>query len=232
MPPSSSPPPARPGPPWTRAGSGEPWPVEFLAAVAVGEQQAAVMGGHAQGDLAGEAVVVGEDRAHEAALAALGELDRLGGAVVGHQRADRAEGLDLVDAGVVQGLVAAQQDRAEEGAALRVGADGLDPLQAAGDDGCHLGQLADPLADLVALGEAGQRAHAHGLVGGVADDGPGQPVAQRVGDRGELRARDEGAADGGAFLPGLDRHLARDLLDEEVELRGAGERRRGRAGRS
>jgi hypothetical protein len=31
-------------------------------------------------------------------------------------------------------------------------------------------------------------------------------------------ARHDGAADGGALLAGLDRHLARHLLDEEVEL--------------
>ncbi len=31
MPPSSSPPPARPGPPCTRCGTGEPWPVELRA---------------------------------------------------------------------------------------------------------------------------------------------------------------------------------------------------------
>ena len=44
---------------------------------------------------------------------------------------------------------------------------------------------------------------------------------KRLGDGGDLVARHEGAADGGAFLPGLDRHLARDLLDEQVELRAA-----------
>ena len=113
---------------------------------------------------------------------------------------DGAEGLDLVDAEVAQGLVAAEQDRAEEGALLRVGAHDLDLAQAAGDDRCHLGQLPHSLANLLALAEAGERTHADGLVGGVADDGPGQPVPQRFGHRGDLRARHEGAADGGAFL--------------------------------
>ena len=101
----------------------------------------------------------------------------------------------VVDAGVAQGLVAVQQDGAEEGAPLGVGADGLDPVQAAGDDRCDLGQLAHPRADLVALGEAGQRPHADGLVGGVADDGPGQAVAQGVGDGG--RAARAGRRRGG-----------------------------------
>ena len=101
------------------------------------------MGGDAQDDLAGEAVVGGEDRADEAALAALGEVDRVVGAVVGHQRADRAEGLDRRGRGrAACGLVAAQQDRGRGRRRARVGADDLDPVQAAGDDRRDLGQLA------------------------------------------------------------------------------------------
>ena len=83
----------------------------------------------------------------------------------------------VVDAADAVRVVAAQQDRGDEGAALGVGAEDLDPVGIAGDDGRDLGQLGHPGADLVALGEAGERPHADGLVGGIADDGAGKPVA-------------------------------------------------------
>src|SRR3954465_1114935 len=173
MPPSSSPPPARPGPPWTRAGSGEPWPVDslppprlagrrgawgrgavagrLLAAVAVGEQQPAVVAGHAERQLAREPVVVGEDRADQAAAAALGQLDRLLRRVVRHQRADRPEGLDLVDLRCAARLVAAQQDRVEERALLGIGPHALDPVQAPRHDLGHGREVPHPRPHLLTL---------------------------------------------------------------------------------
>jgi hypothetical protein len=41
---------------------------------------------------------------------------------------------------------------------------------------------------------------------------------ERLGHRVQVLARHDGAADRGALLAGLDRHLARHFLDEEVEL--------------
>ena len=61
--------------------------------------------------------VLRDQRAHQAALAAGGQRQRFVEAVVGHQRADRAEGLDVVH-GVVAQRVARQQQRRREERAL------------------------------------------------------------------------------------------------------------------
>ena len=53
-----------------------------------------------------------------------------------------------------------------------------------------------------------------------------QPLAQLRGDRVEVLARHDRAPDRGALLPGLHRHLARHLLDEQVELLVVGRARR------
>ena len=73
-----------------------------LGAQAVADQDAAVERGEAEDDLLGDRLVVGEDRGDEAALAALGERDRLVEVVVGHDGGDRAEGLDVVDGGLAR----------------------------------------------------------------------------------------------------------------------------------
>ena len=86
-------------------------------------------------------------------------------------------------------------------------------------------------ADIVALAGRDQRAHAAVLVARIADLGRCQPVADRRLDRVEMLGRGHGAADGGAFLPRLDRHLVDDFLDEQVEFgrarRGVGAKQRG-----
>ena len=77
-------------------------------------------------------------------------------------------------------------------------------------------------ADLFALLQAGQRAHPHGLIGGVADHHPAQALPHRFRDRVELPGRHEGASDRRALLPGFDGHLRDQLLDVPVERGGAG----------
>ena len=99
MPPSSSPPPARPGPPCLSCGSGEPWPVDSAAASRSSTRMrpcsAAAIGHAARGDrrvAASRACRPGcPCRARRAPAPRRGR-------VVGHQRADRAEGLDVVHA--------------------------------------------------------------------------------------------------------------------------------------
>ena len=59
-----------------------------------------------------------------------------------------------------------------------------------------------------------------------------QPLAQLRGDRVEMLARHDRAPDRGALLARLDRHLARHLLDEQVELLVVRRARRGRGSRS
>ena len=78
MPPSSSPPPARPGPPWTRCGTGAPWPVEVRAVSRLEEQHAAVERARSAVMSVGRDVgVVGGDARDERSSAARDERRRL-----------------------------------------------------------------------------------------------------------------------------------------------------------
>jgi len=79
----------------------------------------------------------------------------------------------------------------------------------------------DRAADLLALPEAGQRAHPDAVRGRVADHHGGQPVAHRLGHLPRDVGRDEGSPDRGALLTRLDRHLGDQLADVQVELRRA-----------
>ena len=81
-----------------------------------------------------------------------------------------------------------------------------------------LAQQGHPLGHVGQLGVAGQRAHAHTLYRRVAHHHLGQPGAQCGGHGVQLATRHDGAADGGALLAGLHRHLARHLLDEQLEF--------------
>ena len=69
----------------------------------------------------------------------------------------------------------------------------------------------------------GQRAHLHASSAGRPP--PPWPGARgdALGHGVEVLARHDGAADGGALLAGLHRHLAHHLLDEEVELPSSGD---------
>ena len=152
----------------------------------------------------------------------LASVDRLVEIVIGHQRRHRAEGFDLVDGARAAGLVAIEQHRVEESAGLGVAAR---QRHAARDRR----RRSRPRAEAPRCGRAPPRA---------ARGSPARPCASpRRGDRRRRRrrgagaapsiaastwaARRQSAADRGAFLPGLDRHLARDFLDEQIELRRA-----------
>ena len=74
----------------------------FGGIVAVQDQHPAVISGRALDEVARRLGRVGEQRQHEAALAAVGERDRVGHVLVGHDRRDRAERLAIVDRGVPQ----------------------------------------------------------------------------------------------------------------------------------
>ena len=132
-PPSSSPPPARPGPPWTSIGSGEPWPVDSAGVVAVEDQDPAVPRRDAErrpcARPSGSWVASEPTRLP---LAARRELDRLVERVVGEHRAHRAERLDVVR--LDRPAPGPQQDRVEERAALGVAVDQLDAVGVAVHD--------------------------------------------------------------------------------------------------
>ena len=63
-----------------------------------------------------------------------------------------------------------------------------------------------------------QRAHTHVFARGVAGHNFGQPCTQPGRHRIDVLARNNGTADGGAFLARLGRHLACNFLDEKLEL--------------
>ena len=190
--------------------------------LAVQHQDAAVPGGHGRHHARGRGRLARDERGHQAAAAARGQGHGLVHLVVGHQRAHRAEGLDVVHGGVGVRVGAAQQRGREEGPALHALALRR-PARAQADAGAvdHLaarGQLRHARGHVGLLGVRGERAHAHALERRVARHHLGQARGQALGHGVEVAPRHDGAPDRGALLPRLDRHLARDLLDEELEL--------------
>jgi hypothetical protein len=113
--------------------------------------------------------------ADQAAAAACGELERFVEIVARHQRADRAEGLDLVHDAVAQRVAAQQQRRREEGAFGHALALQRQPIAFAAQRVGVLHQRGHPPGHVGALALRRQRAHAHVLAGGVADDDLLQP---------------------------------------------------------
>ena len=124
---------------------------------------------------------------------------------------------------VAAGVLGPQQHRRQERAAFRVGADDVEVVGIADDDLRRAGQFGQVLPDVVALRQPDQRAHGDAVRGGVADpDLVRDPGPDGVDDVGHQGVRHQGAADRGAFLPGLGGHLGDQLPDVQVELRRPG----------
>ena len=123
---------------------------------AVDDQHPAVIGAGAEHEVARRVGRMGEQRQRQAAHAAVGERDGVVEVAVGHDRRDRPERLDVVDRVGAPGIVGAQQDRREEGAAAVTGDWRRDRPRRSARRGFQLG---DPAADVVALRAADQRAH-------------------------------------------------------------------------
>ena len=177
-------------------------------------------GRQAEDHVSGEGNVGRDDRAGQAAPAARRELDHLRGVVVADDRADRAERLYLMRLRAI-GVVGLQQQRPHERAAFGAGPDDVHVVRVAGHDPARRQQGLDRTAHLLALLQAGQRAHPHAVLGRVAHHHLGQPVACRLGHLVRQRGRHEGPPDRGALLAGLDRHLGDQLPDVQIELRRA-----------
>ena len=156
MPPSSSPPPARPGPPWTSTGSGEPWPVFSFASSRSSTRIRPCWWAAPSTNSRATASSWVTIEPTRLPCAARRELDGVRDAVVGQHRADRAECLDVVR---LRGreVVAAQQHRRQEGAAVLVGADHLEVVRVAGDELGDAAQRLDRAQHLLPLVEAGER---------------------------------------------------------------------------
>ena len=222
MPPISSPPPARPGPPCTSAGSGEPCPVDSLASRSFEDQQPAVPRRDAEHDLAGERRVGGDDRADQAALPARGQLDRPARCVAYGITVDTGPNAST-SCGSARSGSATQQDRREERAALGVGVDDLDLLRVAEHDPAGVGQRLErsagpPRAAPGWPARPSARPRSAGLPTSTSPAARTRPRPRRPACCGGH----ERAADRGALLPGLDRHLGDELLDVQVELGRAG----------
>ena len=168
-------------------------------------------------------VACGEQRADEAALPQPRERDRFVQRAVRHDGVHRAERFDVVRLGALEWRVAVEQRRREERALLRIGADdveaGRDRRTRAPRRRAASSAL---LRDLVTWARPARGPMRTPSTRRVADLHPGEPLPSASETSSTIAVRHEGAADGGALLPRLHRHLLRDFLDEQVELLGAG----------
>ena len=187
-------------------------------AVAVQDQQPAVVGGGAEHHLPHEVRVVADHRGDQAPAAERQQLDDVRGAVVGQQRRDRSEGLDLVHRRRGR-VVVPDEHGPQEGAALQPG---QLRVRVADDELPALAEPADRRTHVLALPPAHQRPHRRRAVAGVADDHLVQGLAQRSGHRLQVLPGHERPPDRGALLTCLGGHLAHDLAHEQLELRAAG----------
>ena len=233
MPPSSSPPPARPGPPCTSTGSGEPWPVSDLALPGCrsgcGRARA-----RAPAPPRGRSLrIVGEDRGDEAALAAPRQRCRLVDRFVGQRWCDRAERLDIVHRCGRARPVAIKQHRVEE----RAGARHRPRPTAAGRDRRRRSRhRAAARRCARALPRAAPRlasgpirvASSAGLPTGGLRQALAERLDQRVGMRRAARSTRRIAVH---FCPAFAVISRATSLHEQVELRRARRRRRARGSR-
>ena len=124
---------------------------------------------------------------------------------------------------VAAGVLGPQQHRRQERAAFKVGADDVEVIGIADDHLRRAGQFGKFLPNVVALCQSDQGAHGDAVRGGVADPHlVRDPGFHGVDDGGHQCVRDQGAADGSAFLPRLGRHFGDELPDVQVEFHGAG----------
>ena len=170
-----------------------------------------MIGAGAEHELARRPPVEGEQRQRQAAHAAIGERDGIGEVAIRHHRRNRAERLDVVDGGDPQGSSA--RSRIGE-----MNAPSRDRRGSGSPDTIRADFASSATASRTELSWPGWRApHLRRLLARIADPHLGEPLGQRRLHRVEMRGRRHRAADGGAFLPRLDRHLARHFLDEQVE---------------
>ena len=197
---------------------------------AVEHVHAAVVRGDADAERAGGLRVVGADRGDQRAGAHGRQADGVVKVGVADHGADRAEGLEAVHRLVVH-VVPGQQQRRHEGAGVDLlllalgGADHRCVQGAVGDFAAGGDHGLDGRTHVAQLFQGGQGAHGDALGARVADDNALlDALAHGLDHVIDEGGGHDGAADGGALLSGLDRHLGDDGLDEGVEFGGAGDR--------
>ena len=166
-------------------------------------------------------VVIRDDRAARLPSPSARQLDGLVEVVVGQHRADRAERLDRVHRFCVQRLLAVQQRRHEERAFVGVGIDESKVVAAADDVASGARARATRSRTSLRWPWLASAPMSTSLLAGCRC-GSRRAPSQRLDDvAGDRRGSDD-AADRRALLAGLARHLTRDFLDEQIELRRAG----------
>ncbi|MCY1401487.1 hypothetical protein D9M71_166060 [compost metagenome] len=177
------------------------------------------MPGCCSGDgLGGDLWVFGHQAGDQAAFAACGQGQGFVEVVVGHQGADRAERLDVVSTAFGMRVAGQQQGRGEEGTFIDAFAAWGKAVLRAEQLVAALQQAGHAFANVGLLIMGGQGTHAYAFDRWVADHDFGQALAQAGGHRVDVLGRNDGAADGGALLPGLGGHFTDHFLDVQVEL--------------
>ena len=209
------------GPAVDEGGQRGPVSRRLLGVIAVEDEDATMPRRDGAHELRGERGIVGDDRTDEGPAPARGEVDRLGEGRVRDERRHRTEGLDVVD-GVDPGVVGLEDGRGDERSA-ELGGEGIGGLAAAGEEvGAAGDDLIDGVEDVTALLVGDDGAELRRPLPRIARGDGGELRRQGLPDRLGVLGGNEGAADRGALLPGLDGHLGDDAVDEEIELRGAG----------
>ena len=128
-----------------------------------------------------------------------------------HDGRGRAEHLDLVHRLRAARVFELEQGRRNECRSVLVNAVEGRSIGAAADDRRLARQAADAVERRRLLATRHQRPHAGVRLPGIADLGALEFFRQRIGDRIGFPRGHEDAADRGAFLSGLHRHLAHDF---------------------
>ena len=171
---------------------------------------------------------MGEQRQREAAHAAVGERDGVVEVAIGHDGRNRAERLAIVDRGVFHGSSLRSRIGSRK-------APPATPGEASGSPETIRAPAATSLPIWLRTSSRWAFETSAPIRDSLSRGSPTlvalEPFADRCFDRVEMLGRRHGAADRGAFLPRLDRHLGHDFLDEQVELgrsrRGVGAEQRG-----
>ena len=239
MPPSSSPPPARPGPPCTRCGTGEPCPVDERASsrsrsstrplnAAMRESSSTATPGSCVATLVTSEPPPRATRSAASSTRARSRARRRPGRTP-RPRARRRPRHPRIrsSSGVDERAVGGCADRAVGARHLRAR-----PSSRAAASPPAASSSRDLPQHLVALLERGERAHRDALGARVADD---DALVDRARTAATTASTDavghDRPPDRRALLPGLRGHLDHELLDEGVELGRSRRRRRGRAPR-
>jgi hypothetical protein len=196
-------------------------PGRLRSVVAVEDEDATVPGGDPADEFGGELGIVGDHRTDQGTAPAGGQGHGLLGVGIRDDRGHGSEGFDVMD-GIGPWVIGLQHGGRDIGAAVLGGqpvgllATAGQQVGSAGEDGVdgieHVGPL--PSGD--------DRAQPRGLLPRIPDPVGGQFRDDRLTDRLGMGLGNEGAADRGALLSGLDGHLLDDAGNEEVELLRSG----------